>query len=443
MIEGWKPILKSRWTRSLKLLLSGSGTAVRLLNAKVGQLLFNDKEGTAAVDAVTAEIVEQLVESLGQLKGLAAKAGQIASFMDFAIPQAAKGVLQKLQDAIPPMPGSAVRQIFLEEFGRPPDKLFHDWSDKPFAAASIGQVHQARLPNGTDVAVKVQYPGIKTAIQADLANVELLDQIGTLLFRSQERGVFSAELAEHALAECDYLQEADNQEAFRKIWADDPDLIIPEVFREFSTQRVLTTQYCHGKRFYEFVDSAGQAERNHAGTTIWRFAFRSTFVHQIFNADPHPGNYLFHDGKVIFLDFGSVKRFEPAFMSEWLALIRAMLERNRERFKIGLQRLRLGKALTEADVDYLFHEGVYHLYEPWLNDRPFRYRPEFVAGIWSNLFVNNPAKFRMNTPREFVLINRIHFGIFSLLALMGTEANWRRLFLPLIYSDSASNSEAV
>ena len=172
-----------------------------------GESPFQEKIETVLQDRVA----DTLVETLGEMKGLAMKAGQMMSYVDFTLPPKAREVLSKLQDSTPAMAPGLVDQIMIEQLGGPPTEIFAQWSPKPFAAASIGQVHWARLKEGPDVAVKIQYPGIWKAILADLGNFKVLELLGQGLFRSQEKGVVMAELKERLEEECDYRNEAKNQ----------------------------------------------------------------------------------------------------------------------------------------------------------------------------------------------------------------------------------------
>ena len=423
--------LETSWlSRSLRASAAGAGMAARWAGG-TAQRLVSSSEASERLRAVTqAAMAKRLAESLGQLKGLAMKAGQVASYMDFALPDAARAALAGLQDSTPPMAPAVVEKVVTEELGRPPRELFSDWSDRPIAAASIGQVHRARLPDGTDVAVKVQYPGIARTFESDLASASLLDTLGSAVARGQEKGTLLAELRERLLEECDYLIEARHQEEFRRLFADRDDLFVPAVFPAFSSRRVLTSRFVDGQRFAAFAAGASQAEKNRAGEAIWDAAMGSIFVHGVFNADPHPGNYLFVEGKVALLDFGCVKRFEPAFLDRWRRLCLAGTVGDRATFDRLV--VEIGFAPDPSNYDFDYHYRMTRtIYEPWIAER-FRFTPEFVASTWRALVVDNPNKFRLNLPRDFLFVNRIQWGLFSVLAALGAESSWRRRFLPLL-----------
>ncbi len=414
----------------------GSGTAMGVAARWTGgslQKLVTSKAAGVAVEAATqAAIAKRLTASLGEMKGLAMKLGQIASYLDFAMPEAARQVLAGLQDSTPPMAPDVIEAVVREELGKAPRELFAEWSDQPIAAASIGQVHRARLPDGTPVAVKVQYPGIARTLDADLKSANALDSLGAVVFRGQERGAVIAELRDRLMEECDYRHEADSQEQFRRLFADRADMVIPEIFPAYSATRVLTSRFFEGRRFADFAAHAPQAARDRAGETIWDFAMRSIFQHGLFNADPHPGNYLFlPDDKVVFLDFGCVKRFTPDFVERWRRLCLACTHGDRVTFDRCVTEFGFAPDPKTYDFDY-HYKMTRAIYEPWLEDQDYLFTQAFVERTWHALVVNNPNKFKLNMPRDFLFVNRVQWGLYAVLAQLGSVSNWRRRLLPYV-----------
>jgi predicted unusual protein kinase regulating ubiquinone biosynthesis (AarF/ABC1/UbiB family) len=370
---------------------------------------------------------------MGEMKGLVMKLGQVLSYVDLNLVPGLQEVLAALQDSALAMSPEVAEQVVTEDLGRPPSEFFARWESQPFASASIGQVHHAQMHDGTEVAVKVQYPEIAAALEADLRNISVLQLLASPFNRTVDRGALFAELHDRLLEECDYLKEAENQREFHALYKDHPYIVVPEVISEYSTRRVLITQLIKGRRFKEFASNASQRERAHAGEVIHEFIFRSIFRHGIFNCDPHPGNYLFLSrGQVAFLDFGCVKRLPPDLIVEWRALIRAALERDRSRFdqltaKIGF----VGKRAA-FDFDYNWHMFMY-FYRPFIHDRPFKFTHEYVAESFANLLFNNKNRGSFNLPKDTVFLNRLQWGMYSVLAQLRAETNWRRIILPLLY----------
>jgi predicted unusual protein kinase regulating ubiquinone biosynthesis (AarF/ABC1/UbiB family) len=363
------------------------------------------------------------------------KVGQMLSYVDMALPAEARQALEALQASTRPMAPSVVADVVCAELGQPPRRLFREWSPVPFAAASIGQVHRARLPSGQEVAVKIQYPGIVEALRADLRNVHMVERALAFVFRGQEPGAFVGELRDRLMEECDYVNEAANQEEMRRLWAGRDGVHVPRVFTELCARRVLVTQLAPGDRFQAFLARASQSEKDRAGELIFRFAFESIFRHGLFNGDPHPGNYLLGPGgDVTFLDFGCVKRFSARVIDQWRSLVRLTLERdfagvNRTGIEIGL-------VPDPATFDFDYYQGTLRLlFEPWLIDRPFHFTPAFVEKTWRAIMIENPNRFRANVPKDWVLTSRVQWGLYAVLAQLGASANWRRLILDLVYAD--------
>jgi predicted unusual protein kinase regulating ubiquinone biosynthesis (AarF/ABC1/UbiB family) len=430
--------LKGLATSWLSRTARGSGTAMgvaaRWTGGSLQKLVSSQAAGGALEAATQAAIAKRLATSLGQMKGLAMKLGQIASYLDFAMPEAARQVLAGLQDSTPPMAPDIIERVVREELGKGPREVFAEWSDAPVAAASIGQVHRARLPDGTEVAVKVQYPGVARSLDADLKSAYALDSLGSLLFRGQERGAVLAELRDRLMEECDYRHEAASQEEFRRLFADRSDIVIPEVYPAFSAARVLTTRFIDGRRFADFAAHAPQEERDRAGEAIWNFAMRSIFQHGLFNADPHPGNYLFLPGQVVFLDFGCVKRFTPEFVARWRQLCLACTRGDRPTFDRCVTEFGFAPDPKTYDFDYHF-KMTRAIYEPWLEDKPYLFTQAFVERTWKALVVDNPNKFKLNLPRDFLFVNRVQWGLYAVLAQLGSVSNWRRRLLPYVDGD--------
>src|SRR5436190_6603952 len=286
---------------------------------------------------------ERYADALSRSKGLLMKVGQILSFVDTSgvlegqYGEVYRAALASLQAGAEPMEPVLVAAVIESELGRPPEELFGEFSPDPIAAASIGQVHAARLQDGTEVAVKVQYPGVADAIHDDLANTELLFTFLKIVmgvvpqYRNFDVRPLADEIAERIGEELDYRAELANQAAFADHYRGHPFARVPEVFPELSTERVLTMEMDHGRRWTE-IDDVDQALRDRWGEAIDRFFFGSIARFGMFNADPHPGNYLFHDdGTVTFLDFGCVKRLSPADQRGFWAMPAAIIDNDAER----------------------------------------------------------------------------------------------------------------
>src|SRR5262245_18427516 len=251
----------------------------------------------------------KLIHSLGYLRGAAAKLGQALGSLPEIIPDQIVQTLDRFHFDAPPMHFSLLREMVSNELGEDPDRLFSSFEKRAFAAASIGQVHRARLKSGEDVAVKIQYPGIARTIDSDLRNISAL-LFPARLTRDWEYSKAQLEEVHRMLKlEVDYVHEAENMRLAREVFDGDDRIVNPKVFAKHSTARVLTMEYHQGSNLHEFLASKpSQASRNAFATKIYD-AWTRMYLKVMGYADPHSGNYLFiRDGRLGLFDFGCVQR---------------------------------------------------------------------------------------------------------------------------------------
>jgi predicted unusual protein kinase regulating ubiquinone biosynthesis (AarF/ABC1/UbiB family) len=397
---------------------------------------------------------DAMLKTLGEMKGLPLKLGQMASYIDGLAPpgyeEKFQRVLQSLQQKAPPLSASAARRVIREELGAEPNEVFLEWEAEPFAAASIGQVHRAVTRAGERVAVKVQYPGIDKAIENDLKSLSLLESMIAPIGRRYQSKEALDEIRAVFLAEIDYRLEADAADAFRRVHKDDPDIVVPRIVHSLSTRRVLTLELVGGDDYATFAARATQAERNAAGETMARFMFRALWGHGLLYADPHPGNYRFlGGGRVAFLDFGCHKRISPALVRGMKRYIVALQDGDLDEFHRACVEV-LGYDPSDPPSWKLYTEYTKLILRPLLLDEPFRYTKEFaresvaylVRGGREIVFKpdeslpNLPTPIRM--PSDFTFVNRLQWGFGSVLAGLEAEANWRRLVEPWLRSDAGT-----
>lgn len=378
----------------------------------------------------TAEAVR---DRLGGMKGALMKLGQMASYLDDGLPAPLRAALSELQADAPPMSGELAAGVIQRELGAPPDDLFVSWDPVPIAAASIGQVHRAlwRDPaTGTEraVAVKVQYPGVDEAIEADLRNADFLGSMLRQGFAGLDPDEMVTEIKARLVEELDYEREARNQTMFADFYRGHPYISVPAIVPELSTKRVLTSDLVDGRPWAELL-TWSQEERDLAAECIYRFVFRSLYQFHRFNGDPHPGNYLFHGGgRVTFLDFGLVKHFSDEEMTTFEAMVRTgAYESDAAGYREAVEEaglLRRGAPVSTADVGEYF----LHFYSPVKDDAVMTWTPEFASSVVRHTFDrSSPIAQYSTVPKAFVFIQRINLGLYALLGQLGARGNYRAI----------------
>ncbi len=423
--------LGGRLGRSARLARTGARGAAGIAAARARQAVGGEDQS----QAVHEEIAARLAEVLGEMKGAAMKLGQLLSFVDLDLPEDVRNAyhdaLAQLRDDAPPFDPVAIRAVIFEEFGAPPEDVFASWSDTPLASASIGQVHAAKLHDGRDVVVKVQYPGVAEAVRADLRNAEALAPIARLISPNQEMGPLVDELRERIGDELDYEREAQYQRAFANRYRDHPFIHVPDVVADMCRKRVLVSERSHGMRFDEFVKQASVEDKQRVAEIIFRFAFGSIGRFRLFNGDPHPGNYLIEeDGRVAFLDYGSVKMFSRERFDRMREVDDSVVEDDRAAFLLALRNAGFLPPNVKVDEDLLFE--WFQLYtRPILPPQPFTFTPEFAAEVLrSTTDPRSPYSDvlrYLNLPSDYLLLNRIQWGLNSVLARLGAEGPWRAI----------------
>jgi predicted unusual protein kinase regulating ubiquinone biosynthesis (AarF/ABC1/UbiB family) len=371
----------------------------------------------------------------------------MASYIDGLAPpgyeERFQATLKKLLDRAPPLSAEAAAKMVTQELGGPPEEVFGSWEREPFAAASIGQVHRAVTKGGDAVAVKVQYPGIDKAIENDLSSISLLESMMSPVSRKLHAKQTVDEIRSVFMSELDYAREAEMADVFRAINADDPDVYVPRVHHSLSTRRVLTTELVKGVGYAEFCEKASQEERNRAGTTIWRFTLGSMLRYGMLYADPHPGNYRFlEDGRVAFLDFGCVKVLPADLVAGIKRYMVAAMDANWVEFDRACVEV-LGYNPKDESWD-LYRSYTMELMMPLCTDEVWKCSHEraretvayLARGIKGLVHKEGEAAIHIpyvpKMPQDFTFVNRLQWGLASVLAGLKTEAKFKAITEPWI-----------
>jgi predicted unusual protein kinase regulating ubiquinone biosynthesis (AarF/ABC1/UbiB family) len=431
--DGETHVRRSRWTRNLQLARMGArvgGTYATTAARKT----FASTEQRASLDrSRELRTAQQVADELGQMKGALMKLGQMASYLDDGLPEPMRIALAQLQANAPPMSTDLAVATVERELGGPISEVFVEFDPEPIAAASIGQVHRALIVDPATgqeraVAVKVQYPGVGEAIEADLKNADLLGVILRQGFGGLDPTEMVDEIKIRLAEELDYRLEARNQQQFADDYRGHPFIRIPEVVHHLSTARVLTSELVDGFGWNELLRRP-QADRDRAGEIIFRFVFRSLYQLGAFNGDPHPGNYLFHDdGTVTFLDFGLVKHFTAGEMSTFGSMVKAAaVDHDDVEFRRILEHA--GMLQPDAPVSTAaVGEYFSHFYATVRTDAEMTWTREYANSIVRHTFDRtSPISQFATVPRAFVFIQRINLGLYALLGELGSTGNFRRI----------------
>lgn len=379
---------------------------------------------------------ERIVVGSKELRGAFMKLVQMLSMRTDLFPAEALDVLSVVQSSVPPMPWARVREVLTAELGAPPEKKFRHFEEDAFAAASLGQVHRAELKSGAPVAVKVQYPGVADTVRQDVQNIKALLRVLTGLARDVmrqdvDREAVAAELEARLHEELDYLNEARNTELFRKLLADDPEVMIPRVHRPLTTKRVLTMTFLEGYPIQDILaPGVDQTLKDWLAEKIFRLLWRQVLEFGALHADPHPGNYLVtHHPRLGILDFGSVRYFEPPIRLGYVRLARALLAHDDAEIAGALTDL--GFVVAAADPAPLV-EMIHIICEPLERDAPFDPQAFDVmsrAGQVAQVAFTHRI---FNAPAHQVFLLRALLGADAYLKALGTVRNWHRIFAEIV-----------
>jgi predicted unusual protein kinase regulating ubiquinone biosynthesis (AarF/ABC1/UbiB family) len=345
------------------------------------------------------------------------KVGQAIANLPDILPVEVVQTLERLHFEAPPMHFALLREYVHNELGQDPEDIFRSFETTAFAAASLGQVHRAVLGNGRHVAVKIQYPGIRTAIQSDLRS------LGALLLPARLSKVWDSlngqfEDVRHVIElETDYRQEAISLRSARALFRDEDLIVVPRVYDEYSTSRVLTMEYLDGLHIQAFLATNPSQEcRDDFGSKVYRASARLHYAGRLLYADPHPGNYLFMaDGRLGFIDFGCVRPYDAEEWDYYRQLHVALWAGRDFAARVLRQMAALGET-EDGDGEYRdsLEAWCRWLWQPYEQERPFDFGDEnyFRAGVAA--FSDLLCKRHTNGVPMVALATRSCFGIVAL-----------------------------
>lgn len=379
----------------------------------------------------------RIAETLGQLKGAVMKVGQMASMIGDILPKELVQHLSTLQNEAPPMPYEMMAEQIEKELGAPPDALFADFEQEPFASASIGQVHRALTQDGRDVVVKVQYPGVDEACDSDLNHLKFAIRASGLLNINKEAlNELFEEIRKRLHEELDYRIEAEHALQFRQMFQHVPYIVVPEVITDRSSQRVLTLTYEPGDHIakLEYDDEYTQSVRDLLGRNLMEFVVSQIFEHQIIHGDPNQANFAFRpDGTIVLYDFGCIKRLKPDIVQAYRDTIIAGIEEDYDAVDRGL--IALGARIPHGPpLDAEF-------YKPW---RDILFQPFIHETFdYGNTHIHTEVVARIpdvlkrldsfQPPPELFFLDRMVVGQYETMRKLKPTGNFNQIIKTYLY----------
>jgi predicted unusual protein kinase regulating ubiquinone biosynthesis (AarF/ABC1/UbiB family) len=433
----------SRVVRSATIGRLAAGQAVRQFGTRAANLVRNDEASDAALARRQIETAEQIVAVLGTMKGAAMKLGQVMSFLDVGlVPEEYRDEFQRklaeLRDSAPKVSFKEMRKVMESEFDDPLDEVFAQFDTEPIAAASIGQVYHATLHDGREVAVKVQYPGVASAVRADLKNLGMIMRLLSRMAPELDVQAITQEIRLRIDEELDYELEASNQRAMARIFRGHPFVLVPGVIGSLSHERVMVSEFVRGTGF-EVLKGYPAEQRNRFAEIVFRFYFSCMYRHHQFSGDPHPGNFmLLDDGRVAFLDFGLYKRLPAEVAENELTIARLGINRQGQQL---LEYLHAGGFLddpastTPEEILRQFDDVTWW----YTRDGVVELTPEIATQVvvdMSDPRSRHYAQMRHeNLPPDHLFGRRTETLTLAVMSQLHATGNWHRIAREWIFGD--------
>jgi predicted unusual protein kinase regulating ubiquinone biosynthesis (AarF/ABC1/UbiB family) len=438
-----KRIPTSRAARAAKVGKLAATEAARHAGTHAANLARPRAARRRALERRHLETADQILTVLGTMKGAAMKFGQMLSFVDLGVvPRDARPEFQRklaaLRDSAPRVPFERMLKVLEEDLAQPASKAFERLDPEPIGVASIGQVYKATLGDGRQVAVKVQYPGVASAVRADMKNLSLMLRLAQRTLPGLDVDALAREIRLRVGEELDYVREAENQRQFAEVFAGHPFITVPDVVQDLCGSRVLVTEYVEGTGF-ETLKQAPDDVRNRVAEAVYRFFCGTLYRRGEFSGDPHPGNFLLQaDGRIAFFDFGLFKRMAPDSVQLELACQRAAAERDAGRLHALMATAGIfpdpGRIDPDAWLDYV-HDAI-----GWyLDDDTLSLTPEMATTALIESAMPQSEHFRhfrhQHLPPEHALARRMDLFTLAVLGQLRATANWHRIAREWMYGE--------
>lgn len=386
------------------------------------------REMTTILDA------DDLKNALGGLKGPLMKVGQILATVPDLIPEEYSRELKQLQSNAPPMGWAFVKRRMRAELGPDWQDCFKSFDHDACAAASLGQVHKAVALDGTDLACKIQYPDMGSAVEADLKQLKLVFSIYRRYDKAIDPSDIHTELSDRLREELDYDRELRQMQLYAHMHANEDAVHVPKAYPDVSTKRLLSMEWLSGTPMMSHTERSLE-ERNAIALNMFRAWYVPFYNYGIIHGDPHLGNYTVRDdGSINLLDFGCIRVFPPDFVRAVIDLYKALRDDDQD---LAVQAYETwGFVNLDRETIDILNLWARFLYGPLLKDEVRSIQAEggtqYGASVAAKVHKALREKGGVKPPREFVLMDRAAIGLGSVFTYLDAEVNWHRLFHDLV-----------
>lgn len=421
-------------SRGVSLAKMTASAGAKMAQSKLGEMLTGEDASGERAKKLLVSQAQLFAKEMGQLKGSLMKVGQMLSmYGEHFLPPEANNILKTLQFQSPPLEWKVVAKTLAHEFGA--ERLAQLAIEPvPMASASIGQVHRARVRATQQVvAIKIQYPGVDQAIENDMRTLKSIFSVTKLLPQIPHFDHLLLEIKDMLTQELDYQKEMQFTIKYRNALAHDQRYVVPNVLTEFSTHRVLTSEFVEGFTIDSpEVQALSLERRNRLGLAALELYLMELFVWGFVQTDPHLGNYRVkidpngEDDRLVLFDFGALREFSPEFCSNYQQLVQASINKDMAQLKLAAIRLGFSEKNDPQSLDQLFADFCFQIVEPFegsynyaQSDLPKRMTMK-VGALIKGFKLRAP-------PREIVFLDRKTGGVFIFLKVLGCEFNARPL----------------
>jgi len=430
-----KPIPRTRLGRLGRVVKMAGGVAAGMIGEGAKQISQGNRPKVSDL-ILTPANAQKVAKQLATMRGAAMKVGQLLSMetSDFLPPELAE-ILAQLRNKAFIMPRDQLESTLEEAYGKNWLSKFAEFDFEPLAAASIGQVHRATTLQGEEIVLKIQYPGVADSIDSDVDNIATLFRVTNLLPKHMDISDLLKDAKQQLHEEADYLQEAEYLSAFQSALGSEANYLIPKLYKNLSTNRVLAMEYVEG----DAIESLGELDPSVIDSlmhSLFELTFRELFELQLMQTDANFANYLFQHStrKIALLDFGASRRFSKRFAIDYKRLLRAVANNDSEAIVLAADRLGY-KASEASDAYQRFLVDVFNIaLEPTAQIGLYDFKSSKLSDRLSELSQEGYGfkEFWQTPPTDILYLHRKIGGMFMLATRLGARVNTHSIVAPYL-----------